>query len=198
MLSYKLCIGTKGKVKVTLSSQELISCDMANNGCDNSAAIRAWDGYLTNTGIVNDECLPYTSANSVRGDCPFLGETKTCKAGVYKKYKAKDKTVLRTKPVEAIKQSIMEDGPIQAIIEVYKDFVSYKSGIYKRPYRYEYIGAHSVMIIGWGYDSEDVMYWIGVNTWGTTWGDNGYFKMRAGECQIEKGMWTGTANLEEI
>jgi hypothetical protein len=81
MLSYKLCIGTKGKVKVTLSPQELISCDMANNGCDNSKATKAWD-YLTNTGVVTDECLPYTSANGVRGECPFLGEAKTCKAGV--------------------------------------------------------------------------------------------------------------------
>jgi len=34
------------------------------------------------------------------------------------------------------------------------------------------LGGHAVKIVGWGAD-----YWIAANSWGTAWGDKGYFKI---------------------
>jgi cathepsin B len=82
------------------------------------------------------------------------------------------------RPVDFIKQKIMNDGPIHAVVEVHMDFNSYKGGVYKMTAESELVGLHSVMIIGWGYDDENVMYWVGANTWGIRWGENGYFKIR--------------------
>jgi cathepsin B len=194
MLSYKLCIGSKGQVKVILSPQELISCDLASNGCEDSNSIKSWY-YMMSEGIVTEECLPYTSMNGVRGECPFTA-AKTCKSGVYKKYKAKSKKILKS--ANAAKKAICQSGPIHALVDVYGDFLSYKNGVYKMTSGYDLLGCHSVMIIGWGYDSDDDMYWIGVNSWGTKWGDGGYFNIDSRHCQIENAMWTGTANLDEI
>jgi len=56
-------------------------------------------------------------------------------------------------------------------------------------YQYQYgafKGDHAVKIIGWGQD-DGIDYWLCANTWGTSWGMGGMFKIRRGrnECGIE-------------
>uniref|UniRef100_T1KW37 Peptidase C1A papain C-terminal domain-containing protein n=1 Tax=Tetranychus urticae TaxID=32264 RepID=T1KW37_TETUR len=63
-------------------------------------------------------------------------------------------------------------------MNVYLDFFSYKSEIYKRTSRKK-IGTHVVKIIGWGVE-DDVKYWLVANSWGTQWGDKVFFKIRRG------------------
>jgi len=37
---------------------------------------------------------------------------------------------------------------------------------------------HAVLLVGWGEDAASgKQYYIMKNSWGTTWGDNGYMKM---------------------
>ena len=45
---------------------------------------------------------------------------------------------------------------------------------------------HSITLVGYG-EENGVKYWIGMNTWGTDWGDKGFFKILRGEneAQIE-------------
>jgi cathepsin B len=144
-------------------------------------------------GIVTDGCLPYASENGVRGFCPFTG-MGICKTGVFKKYKAETKYFIKSN--QSAKESLMKHGPIHANIRVYKDFMSYGGGIYIPDPESEYVGTHSVMIVGWGVEG-DVEYWIGANSWGTTWGEKGYFKIAFG-LHIEGSMWSGTANIDEL
>ena len=61
---------------------------------------------------------------------------------------------------------------------VYKDFTHYKSGIYKHVDGNK-LGGHAVTIVGYN-DAEK--YWLVRNSWGTHWGENGYFKIAYGEC----------------
>merc|ERR1719497_83754 len=63
---------------------------------------------------------------------------------------------------------------------VYKSFMSYKSGVYKKHF-WEFLpeGGHAVKIIGWGTEAGQD-FWLVANSWGTTWGLEGYFKMARG------------------
>jgi len=63
------------------------------------------------------------------------------------------------------------------------------SGVYIRTENATYIGGHAVKLIGWGVE-HGVDYWLLVNSWGTSWGDKGLFKIRRGtnECMIDD--WT--------
>ncbi len=45
-------------------------------------------------------------------------------------------------------------------------------GVYKYDGRSRYMGGHSVAVVG--YDDEQ-QAWVAVNSWGTRWGDQGYF-----------------------
>jgi Papain family cysteine protease len=64
---------------------------------------------------------------------------------------------------------------------VYRDFMAYKSGVYKAASR-ELLGYHAVCCVGY---SEAEQAWICKNSWSDRWGDGGYFKIAYGEAEID-------------
>ena len=98
--------------------------------------------------------------------------------------------------IESIKQEIYKWGPVVSGFNVYSDFVdpSVYNGltIYMGPDEHSSkLGGHAIKIMGWGSDDvngEKVDYWWIANSWGTSWGLSGYFKMKMNikECELEK------------
>jgi C1A family cysteine protease len=80
-----------------------------------------------------------------------------------------------------MKEGISTYGAVIACLDVYQDFFSYRSGVY-RHVTGNYAGGHCVSLIG--YD-DAAGCWIGKNSWGTGWGDGGYFRIAYGQCRIE-------------
>lgn len=64
---------------------------------------------------------------------------------------------------------------------VTKDFVDYSGGIYSE-HRIMPDLNHMIAVVGWGYDKDSGKeYWIGRNSWGTYWGEQGFFRIEMHE-----------------
>ena len=88
---------------------------------------------------------------------------------------------------------IYNKGSVEGAFDVYEDFMTYKSGIYKHV-EGGYLGGHAIKIIGWGVE-DNVKFWICVNE---DWGENGLFRILKGEdeCGIESGVVAGEPKLD--
>ena len=182
-LQQRFCIASKGEVQVVLSPQDSVSCDKSNLGCSGGYLPRTWS-YYKSSGLVTESCFPYSSQQGKVEAC-----ITECKSGEeWKKYKVSSYSSF--KGVAAIKKEIMTYGPVQTGFTVYEDFMSYKSGIYVHTTG-SVLGGHAVIIIGWGVE-DGVEYWIAQNSWDKNWGENGYFKIKTGQCGFDSNAYAGT------
>jgi C1A family cysteine protease len=75
--------------------------------------------------------------------------------------------------IDSIKTALIEYGPLVICMRFEKDFFYYSGGIYT-PSWGGHGGGHVVTIVG--YDDSDEC-WIVKNSWGTRWGENGWFRL---------------------
>jgi len=76
-------------------------------------------------------------------------------------------------------------GALSACFTVYEDFYAYGSGVYTHHTGAE-VGGHCVSVVG--YDDTQKC-WICKNSWGSGWGEAGFFRIGYGQCGIEAEMW---------
>jgi len=76
---------------------------------------------------------------------------------------------------EQIQAAVMVAGAVEVGFYVYEDFMNYKSGIYTHQ-EGQVLGGHAVKIVGWG-EQGTQFYWIVQNSWGSSWGENGFFRI---------------------
>jgi len=75
--------------------------------------------------------------------------------------------------IESIKTALIEYGPLVVCIRFWQDFFYYTGGVYEHKWGTR-AGGHVVTIVGYD-DSEEC--WIVKNSWGTKWGENGWFRI---------------------
>uniref|UniRef100_A0A1I8BXW2 Pept_C1 domain-containing protein n=1 Tax=Meloidogyne hapla TaxID=6305 RepID=A0A1I8BXW2_MELHA len=181
------------------SSTDVMSCSIDYDGCEGGWPSKAWqwieiNGLCTGTDNVwKNGCKPYPYApkeNAQQVQCESkCNENWNTEYSEDKKFANSAAFLINDNATEeAIKEELQTNGPLVAAFMVYKDFMSYKSG--KTPNSTE-IGGHAVVILGYGTqkcNGKEMPFWIVKNSWGTDWGDEGFFKIRRGgnECGFEK------------
>lgn len=178
-----------GKNKnIILSSDAILSCGKKGQSqCGSGQVDHAWD-HMRRYGSWTKTCQEKSSKS-----CPVnCHRFRTQPA-----YRVGRGNTDRNQHMneEDIMYEIMTQGPVQAIMEVYTDFFMYGSGIYKRTNLASstIAGYHAVRIVGWGVEGSQ-KYWKVANSWGTNWGEKGFFRISKGnnECMIEEfvlGVW---------
>lgn len=79
--------------------------------------------------------------------------------------------------ITAIKNALV-NGPLVTTFDVYNDFFSYRGGIYEYATG-SLAGGHAVLLVGY-VDDANVNgggYFVVKNSWGTGWGEAGYFRI---------------------
>jgi cathepsin B len=185
--SDRLCIAKQGAEYVTLSPQYMVSCAADQNACDGGTLPNSWT-FLNTSGTVTDACVPYTSgAEAIVPDCPY-----TCVDGTaLDPVRTKTAYTVSRNP-QTIQNEMMKNGPVQVGFNVYKDFYAYETGVYHHVTGRR-LGYHAVKMVGWGVE-DGVKYWRIANSWNTTWGEDGFFRIVRGtnECGIEANVNAGT------
>lgn len=99
--------------------------------------------------------------------------------------------------VTDIRWHIMTKGPLPTTFQVFSDFVAFSDprrgkdafaeteGIYVHgaygASNVKSLGYHGVVIVGWGSSQKGTDFWICRNSWGTQWGEKGYFRIAASQ-----------------
>jgi C1A family cysteine protease len=125
-------------------------------------------------GVVDSACFPYTAVDQSCNLCADWQNRLTKITGWHKV----------TTPAD-MKSFISSVGPVSTCFTVYNDFFSYAGGIYHH-ITGGVAGGHCVAVVG--YD-DNLGCWICKNSWGSGFGESGFFRIAYGECGIDAGMW---------
>ncbi|MDO9454526.1 C1 family peptidase [Nocardioides sp.] len=161
---------------IDLSEAQLFYCHAKADGRTCSTGWwpdRALDA-VRDKGVVDEACFPYTAGDQECRTCADADE-RTSKITAWKHLGS----------IEEMKDWLATAGPAVGCFKVYDDFFAYKTGVYRHQTGAA-AGGHCVCIIG--YD-DNQRAWIAKNSWGTTWGDGGFFRIGYGECGIDFEMW---------
>jgi C1A family cysteine protease len=163
----QIMIGTKG-TQLDLAEQILVSC--GGGGTCSGGSPSSASSYIRDKGLPLEGCFPYTATNnSCTSAC---ADWQTGTATVYKVNGWHSATASAyPQRVQDLKNALYTYGPVLATFYVYNDFFSYRSGVYSYTTG-SYAGAHAVLIVG--YDDTQQAF-IVKNSWGTGWGESGYF-----------------------
>jgi len=172
---------------VEFSEQQLVDCDKVDQGCNGGLMEDAYKHLMT-TGVMTSASYPYSGRD---GQCKFDATKVAAKVSGYKYASSQDET--------QIKQFLFENGPLAIAINA-TPLQFYFWGIFN-PW-FEWICSpqdlnHGVLLVGYGVEGS-TPYWIVKNSWGTGWGESGYFRIIAGKGACGMNTYVITAEVADV
>jgi len=150
------------------SEQQLVDCSKQNNGCNGGLMDYAFQ-YIEQNGLELESQYPYTAAD---GTCQYSQASTVGTVSTFNDLQAE----------YAQMQAGLNKSPVSVAIEADQMvFQQYTGGILTSG-----CGTnldHGVLAVGYGNDSGQD-YIIVKNSWGASWGDQGYIKIAPNQCGI--------------
>jgi KDEL-tailed cysteine endopeptidase len=160
------------------SEQQLVSCDQAilgNHGCKGGLMDTAFKWVIKNQGICSEADYPYTSGTTRDNGVCYETCTEVAGSGI-KGY------VDVQKNSDAALMSALDLQPVSVAIEADQAaFQLYKTGVITAN-----CGTnldHGVLAVGYGTWTDGTQYYQVKNSWGTSWGMDGYVLIERNSAQ---------------
>ncbi|XP_072375485.1 cathepsin L-like proteinase [Diabrotica undecimpunctata] len=153
-----------------LSIQQLVDCskDYDNLGCTGGYPLWAYN-YIKDNGLCLDSDYEYEGKD---------GQCKQCEPVVknIKGYQSIDQTE------EALKEAVGTAGPVSVAICANFNWQLYGGGIFDHSLCSSDVLNHTVLTVGYA-EENGKEFWILKNSWGTSWGEDGYIRLVRGKAQ---------------
>nr|XP_049691690.1 procathepsin L-like isoform X3 [Helicoverpa armigera] len=154
--------------KVVLSEQQILDCDKGSYGCEGGIVTSAFSSIIQMGGIEMDSSYPYEARQQ---SCRFNPQRPVVKLTGCYQYSLRSQKKLQ--------QALYTFGPISIGVKS-ENFHWYKGGVM----RDELCDAgqinHGILLVGYGVEN-GVPYWLAKNSWGETFGEQGYIKFERGD-----------------
>lgn len=165
-----------GHSLVSLSEQQLVSCDKSDSGCGGGLMDSAFSWVSRNGGITSESSYPYTSGGGSAGSCRSSRSTAATISG--------HRDVGRS---ESSLASALGRQPISIGVDA-NSWQSYRGGVMSSC-RGQSLD-HGVLLVGMTSSA-----WIIKNSWNAGWGESGYIRLARGsnQCGLTNGASYPTA-----
>jgi len=151
---------------VSFSEQQLVDCSRAygNQGCNGGLMDSAFR-YIQAYGIEREDVYPYTARD---GNCQYnAGQVVTKVTGF---------TDIPSRDENSLQNAVATQGPVSVAIDAsHVSFQLYRNGVNNEPACSQTQLDHGVLAVGYGTNGSP--YWLVKNSWGGSWGQQGYIQM---------------------
>jgi len=153
---------------VSMSEQQFMDCDKEDGACQGGFMDTAFT-YAETAAMCTEDSYAYKGAE---GSCSADGCTVALAQGEVTGFTDVDASE------DALAEAVSE-GPVSVAIDATSSkFQLYSGGVMS--YRCGSQLDHGVLVVGYGVDNGK-KYWKVKNSWGASWGENGYVRMEKGK-----------------
>jgi cathepsin C len=206
MIQSRLRIKSKNRKIPHLSAQKVLSCNEYAQGCEGGFPFLVAK-YAQDYGLSDYKVSPYKGQKDVQCPAKATSKARTTGYGYIGGYYGSCN-------YKKMMHELHKNGPIVVGFNTEAGLWHYSEGVYeelsgqsflqqsagknapsdwggpwkgKRMHNHWEKTTHAVLVVGWGQSRDKGKYWIVKNSWGPTWGENGYFRIGRGvdSCAFE-------------
>jgi len=160
---------------LTLSEQQILDCTPnpkecgGTGGCQGGTAELAYARIMELGGLTTEELYPYVSGGGRDYKCKSPLPASAVKITNY--------TVLPENEYDPLVNAVANYGPIAISVDA-GEWGRYSGGVFDGCNQKNPDIDHAVVLVGYGTDDKLGDYWLVRNSWGPSWGEKGYIRLK--------------------
>ncbi|EGB11133.1 hypothetical protein AURANDRAFT_22129 [Aureococcus anophagefferens] len=175
---------------ISLSTQQLVSCNTYNYGCDGGWPFAAMEYVSHFGGLVPMDDYPYKGIcmDNMCGGTEIFTGTPTCDkellnghlaAGDVAAIEGYQFVAMGAEYEDLMHVALVKNGPLSLAFNA-NGMEFYAGGVDHHFPCDPTALDHAVLLVGYGTETFDVPYWLIKNSWDTEWGEGGYYRLVRG------------------